>query len=160
MRLAQQLFHASIWGQHGVSNPNPKKKKNPFRAKLSTILSKADAAASIYIRMKAADHAGCVTCITGGKYLPWTEAHCAHYIERAKKATRWTEENLAAACPGCNVYRKEFHMREYTLYMIDTYGREKIAELKKEASSLLSPSQVRSLAEEALEYYTNAIKEL
>lgn len=83
--------------------------------------------------------------------------HCAHYIERAAKNTRWLEENLHPACPSCNVYRKEFHKREYTLYLIDMYGREKIDELKVEARKVLSGSQVRQLAEESIAYYTAAL---
>lgn len=32
------------------------------------------------------------------------------------------KENLHPVCPSCNVFRKEFHMREYTLYMEDFTG--------------------------------------
>src|SRR5512139_4239251 len=86
-----------------------KKKK----AKLSTLVDKADKLASQYIRQKYADHAGKVTCISCGTVLHWKDAHCAHFIERGKKATRWLEENLHPGDASCNVYRKEFHMREY-----------------------------------------------
>jgi len=81
-------------------------------------------------------------------------------MERANKATRWLEENLHPACPSCNVFRKEYHKREYTLYIIDMYGREKIDEFKSLASQVLSPSNVRFLAEEAIEYYSAQLKEI
>lgn len=139
--------------------PKPCKCK-PKRAKLSTLIDKADAITSQYIRQKFADFSGNVICITCGKVLRWQDMHCAHYIERGKKATRWLEENLKPACCGCNTFNKEFHMREYTLYMIDMYGREKIDELKELAKQLLSAGQVRQLAEEAIEYYTGALKAL
>ena len=131
-----------------------------MRAKLSTLQAKADTLASRYIRQKFADHTGSVTCVSCQKVLPWGEAHCAHFVERGKMATRWLEENLMVACPGCNVYRKEFHMREYTLAMIDLHGREFIDELREMASKVLSPSKVRQLAEEAIEYYGHALKEM
>ena len=135
--------------------PSPKTKKK--KAKLSTLVDKADKLASLYIRQKYADHAGNVTCISCDTVLPWKESHCAHYIERAKKPTRWMEENLKPACPSCNVYRKEFHMREYTLKLIDMHGRDFLADLKKLAGKTLSPSEVRTLAEEAIEYYGKAL---
>lgn len=123
------------------------------KQKLSSLIDKADRLTSLYIRQKYADHAGNVTCVTCGKSLHWKDSHCAHYIERAAKATRWLEENLHPACPSCNVYRKEFHKREYTLAMIDLHGRQFIDELKDMARKVLSPSEVRALAEEAIEYF-------
>jgi len=138
--------------------PIPKKK--PKKTKLPTLITKADTLTSQYIRRKYADHAGMVKCVSCETVLHWKDAHCAHYIERAKKATRWQEENLHPACPSCNVYRKEHHMREYTLYMIDRYGRDGIDDLKKSAARVLSGSQVRELAEEALAYYTAQLEAL
>lgn len=129
------------------------------KQKLPTLIDKADRLTSLYIRQKYADHAGNVTCVTCGKVLHWKDAHCAHYIERAAKATRWLEENLHPACPSCNVYRKEFHKREYTLAMIDLHGRQFIDELKEMARKVLSPSEVRTLAEEAIEYFGGRLKD-
>ncbi|UOF78815.1 ning recombination protein [Caudoviricetes sp.] len=130
----------------------PKGKKK--RAKLSTLIAKADKLASQYIRRKYADHAGNVVCVSCGTVIHWKEAHCAHYIERGKKSTRWLEENLHPADASCNVYRKEFHMRGYTLFMIDTYGREFVNELQEMAKKTISSVEVRKLAEEAIEYYS------
>ena len=129
------------------------KLKKPKKPSLPSLIRKADTVTSEYIRRKYADSNGFLTCVTCGQKLHWKEAHCAHYIERAAKATRWLEENLHPACPSCNVFRKEFHKREYTLYIIDMYGREKIDEFKRLASQVLSASQVRALAEEAIAYY-------
>jgi hypothetical protein len=133
----------------------PKSSKKPKKAKLSTLIKKADVLASTYIRQKYADHAGNVTCISCDTVLHWTAAHSAHYIERSKKTTRWLEENLHPACPSCNVYRKEFHMREYTFKMIDWYGRDFVNELREMAKKTPSLAEVRKLAEEAIKYYVN-----
>lgn len=129
------------------------KLKKPKKPSLPSLIRKADTVTSEYIRRKYADSNGFLTCVTCGQKLHWKDAHCAHYIERAAKATRWLEENLHPACPSCNVFRKEFHKREYTLAIIDMYGREKIDEFKRLASQVLSASQVRALAEEAIAYY-------
>lgn len=139
------------------------KKKTSGKKKLTplpTLIVKADKSMSTYIRLKYADHAGNVSCVSCGKVLPWQEAHCAHYIGRAAKATRWEENNLHPACPGCNVYRKEFHMREYTLYMLDHYGREFLEELKENGRKVLTGSQVRALAEETIAYCKDAAANL
>lgn len=131
----------------------------PKRPKLSTLIDKADKLTSTYIRQKYADHAGNVKCVSCPTVLPWKESHCAHFIERGKKLTRWMEENLHPACCSCNRFRKEHHMREYTLYMTDMYGRDFVDELRNDAQKVLSASQVRQLAEEAIAYYTEALKE-
>ena len=131
----------------------PKKIKTPKRASLPSLITKADTLTSIYIRNKHADEAGNVSCVSCSKVLPWKEAHCAHFIGRAKKATRWMEENLWPACPSCNVFRKEYHMREYTLFMEDFYGRGFVDELRELEKKVLSAGQVRQLAEEAIKNF-------
>ncbi len=137
-----------------------KVKAKPKRPSLPSLIAKADKITSEYIRRKWADASGNVVCISCAKVLHWKDAHCAHFIERAAKATRWMEENLRPACPSCNVYRKEFHSREYTLAMIDCYGREGVEELKSEARQVLSASQVRMLAEEAIVEFGLRLKDM
>lgn len=140
--------------------PIPKKKKRPKQTPLPTLIAKADKITSQYIRRKHADHAGMVKCVSCETVLRWQDAHCAHFIERGKKATRWMEEALWPACPSCNVYRKEHHMREYTLHMVDMYGRDAVDDIRRESAEVLSASKVRELAEDAIEYYSAALKEL
>ena len=138
----------------------PKRKPKIKTPKLSTIVTKADTVCSIYIRMKYADHAGCITCITCGAYLAWRDSQNAHYVERGHHWTRYLEENLHPACASCNFYRKEFHKRQYTLFMIDTYGRDKITELEELSRKPISASQKRTLALEAIERYSKAVHDL
>ena len=132
----------------------------PKKVKLSALVAKADRITSTYIRQKYADPAGYVSCITCSGIHHWQAVHCAHYVERGSFGTRYVEENLHPACVGCNAFRKEFHKRQYTLFMIDTYGREKINELILMSHKLLSPSEKRAIVEEAIEYYQNAFKDL
>ncbi len=138
----------------------PKRKPKIKTPKLSTLVTKADTVCSIYVRMKYADHAGCITCITCGAYLAWRDSQNAHYIERGHHWTRYLEENLHPACASCNFYRKEFHKRQYTLFMIDTYGRDKITELEELSRKPISASQKRTLALEAIERYSKAVHDL
>ena len=102
----------------------------PKRASLPSLIRKADEIASQFVRQKYADEDGFVKCVSCGAALHWKDAHCAHFIDRAKKITRWLEENLHPACCSCNSFRKEFHMREYTLFMNDFYGRPFVDELR------------------------------
>lgn len=127
---------------------------------LPNLKTKADTITSQYIRQKWADANGYVKCCTCDTVKHWKEMHCAHYIERGKTPTRWLEENLRPACPSCNVYRKEYHKREYTLVMIDAYGRDFVDELNRMSRRVLKPSEVRDLAEEAISYYSAQLKEL
>jgi hypothetical protein len=126
------------------------KGKKPKKVKLTALIPKADKLISQHIRKKYADKDGMVICISCDTILHWKDSHCAHYIGRSSKATRWMEENLRPACPSCNVYRKEFHMREYTLKMIDFYGRDFVDELRLMAKQILSASEIRLLAENAI----------
>ena len=137
-----------------------KKAKKPKKQSLPALIRKADDITSLYIRQKYADANGYVKCVSCDTVLHWKEMHCAHFIVRGKKATRWLEENLHPACCSCNSFRKEHHVREYTLFMTDFYGREFVDELREMEKRVLSASQVRQLAEEAIEYYSTAIKQI
>ena len=128
--------------------------------KLSTLQEKADKAMSVYIRMKYADPDGNIKCVSCGKVIPWKDSDMGHFIPKSRGASiRWVEENCHPECRACNRF-DHGHLIGYTEYMIDMYGRDKINELKQEARKTLSASQKRELAEEAFNYYTNAIKDL
>ena len=127
---------------------------------LPNLKTKADTITSQYIRQKWADSNGFVKCVTCPTVKHWKEMHCAHFIGRASNPTRWLEENLRPACPSCNVYRKEYHMREFTLVMLDAYGRDFVDELNRMARKVCKPSEVRQLAEDAITYYTEAVRGL
>lgn len=136
------------------------KKNKPRKTSLPALQAKADKAMSTYIRLKYSDHAGNVRCVSCGKVVPWKESDCGHFIPRSRGAAiRYVEENCHPECQGCNRFSHS-HLIGYTLFMVDTYGREKIEELEQEARKVLSQSQKRQLAEEALEYYKQAVFDL
>lgn len=138
----------------------PKKKPKPKLPSLTSLITKADNLTSRYIRQKYADEHGMVKCCSCETVLHWKGMHCAHWVGRSAKAVRWDERNLAPACPACNVYRKEAHSREYTLFQLDRYGREGIEEIKADSRKVLRGTEVRMLAEEAIEYYSTQLKGL
>ena len=129
------------------------------KVKLSTLQAKADSLMSEYIRRKYADEHGYVTCVSCGRSFRWQEVDCGHFVSRRHLATRYVEENAHPECKGCNRFSTD-HLIGYTTYIIDLYGREKIAELKKESRKVLSPSEKRKTVEEAYQYYLNALTEL
>ena len=128
-----------------------------MKLKYSTVQASADKVQSLYIRQKHAVN-GMVTCVSCGKVLPWQDADCGHYIPKSRGASiRYVEENCHPECKSCNRF-DDGHLAGYTLYMIDTYGREKIDELRAEARKTLSQTEKRRMAEEAKEYYTQQLK--
>ena len=92
--------------------------------------------------------------------MPWQESDAGHYIPKSRGASiRYVEENVHPECQSCNRF-DDGHLAGYTLHMIDTYGREKIDELRAEARKTLSQTEKRKMAEEAFIYYTQALKDL
>jgi hypothetical protein len=114
---------------------------------------------SLYIRQKYADN-GMVKCVSCGKFIYWKDSDCGHFVPKARgAAVRYVEENVHPECHYCNRF-DEGHLIEYTRFMIDFYGHEKIDELKSEARKTLSPTQKRELVENAIEYYGTRLKDM
>ena len=130
-----------------------------MKSKYSTVQAAADKAMSLYIRQKYAKD-DMVTCVSCGKTMHWKESDCGHFVPKSRGASiRYVEENCHPECPACNRF-DDGHLAGYTLYMIDTYGREKIDELRAEARKTLSQTEKRRMAEEAKIYYTEKLKQL
>ena len=138
--------------------PKPKKKKQK-KVKLSTLQTKADDAMSPYIRQKYADEFGYCECVSCKRKFHWKDMDCGHFISRRHFATRYVEENCHPECISCNRFSSD-HMIGYTEFFIDTYGRDKIYELREESRRLLSPTEKRTILEFAIEYFTEGLKAL
>lgn len=129
----------------------------PKRPKFSTLQTKADNAMSQYIRQKYAVDGYCI-CVSCGTSHRWQDMDCGHFIPKKRASIlRWVKENVAPECRDCNRF-DEGHLIGYYEWMLGMYGKEKIDELRAEARKTLSPSQSRANAEEAIEYYTEALK--
>lgn len=125
--------------------------------KASTAKKRAWKACSQYIRQKYAedDYASCVTC---GVTKHWKELDAGHFISKSRgNSIYFEEENIHPQCAGCNRFH-EGNKHQYTLYMIDMYGREKIEELEQ-----LARTRVSLRAKDFLEieqYYKDALAAL
>jgi len=74
--------------------------------KRSTVIKKLDAIFSLYIRNYYADSNGQVECITCERFYPIAKIQNGHFISRKNYATRWSEDNVAPQCYGCNVMQQ------------------------------------------------------
>lgn len=86
------------------------------------------------VRLKARDDLGYVRCVTCGVVKQWNDGmQGGHYIERAWLSTKLLEDNIHPQCASCNGGlggKPKGNLRAYTLYMIDTYGRDFVEELE------------------------------
>jgi len=96
-----------------------KKKKSAriLKNKAWSLLSKI-------IRLENADYNGYCACVTCGISKHWTEMQAGHFIARSKgNSVYFLEDNIHVQCPSCNVFLAG-NLTNYTLYMIDKYGRD------------------------------------
>lgn len=96
---------------------------------------------SEYIRRKFADpHTEMCKCVTCGKVDHWKNMDCGHFVPKNKGlSVYFVEENLAPQCTYCNRFQHG-NLIEYTRYIIDTYGIEKVDELRALAHTTLKLS--------------------
>lgn len=128
-----------------------KKSKAKIIEEAATIMQK-------YVRLKAADENGYVSCVTCGVTKQWDDGmQGGHFIPRACLATRLMEENIHPQCSYCNGHLRSNPIK-YTLYMEDMYGRDFVEHLE----SLRRTTTIYTKAEayEKLEEVKELIKQL
>lgn len=107
-------------------------KKTP-RAKALDALQKL-------VRVKAADDNGYCECVTCGSVDKWSSMDGGHYIPKGA-SSYWAlvEENVHPQCKGCNGYGMKYGTaaQQYTLYMIDMYGRDFVDEMEAKKRELV-----------------------
>jgi len=85
------------------------------------------------VRIKAADDNGYCTCVTCGNIDLWSSMDGGHYIAKGH-SSYWAlvEENIHPQCKSCNGFGMKYGTaaNQYTLYMIDMYGREFVEEME------------------------------
>lgn len=112
-----------------MSKPIPKPSKKKKTETVSGLKKKVWADFSKYIRYKYADHAGYCTCVTCGVTKPINEMQAGHFIQGRRPATLFNEFNVHPQCVGCNMF-KHGNLIPYYEFMLETYGQDKIDELK------------------------------
>lgn len=130
-----------------------KKKKSK-----ATIIEEAATLMQKYVRLKAADENGYVSCVTCGITKMWNDGmQGGHFIPRKHIATKLMEENIHPQCSYCNGHLRG-NMIKYTLYMEDMYGREFVEHL--ESLRQTTTHYTKTEAYELLEDVKQKLKEL
>lgn len=122
-----------------------------------TLIKKADAVFSEYIRRRYADHKGYTNCVTCGKKDHWKNLQCGHFQSRKHYSTRWNETNCQVQCVSCNVYHygEQFKFGKY----IDTnYGTGTADKLHLESRKITKYSDVELL--ELINFYQKKLAEI
>lgn len=108
---------------------------------------------SEYIRLRAMVRVhGCERCLQGKTDIG--QLHCAHFIPRTKKATRWDDDNAAGLCPGCHRFIDNDAQAKVEFFT-KLLGQEKLDLLNARVRNRERPD--KSLLEI---YYTERIKRL
>ena len=83
------------------------------------------------VRIKAADSNGYAQCWSCGCTKHWKELQGGHFLPRGNSTTKLMEENVHPQCMGCNAFGMKYGdaEKQYTLRMIDHYGRDFVDEL-------------------------------
>jgi len=111
-------------------------------------------------RMEEADDNGYVKCVTCGCVRHYKDKmQGGHFRPRGKAATKLRKENVHPQCDSCNGFGMKFHGKEaeYTLYMIDRYGKELVDELIEESNN--PKKWYRPELEDLIDQFKEEIKE-
>ena len=106
-----------------------------MKSKRARLISNIDKYFSRYIRIKYSKNEIC-TCISCWVEKHYKEMHNCHWISRACYLYRWDEDNCRPWCPWCNTYRKEFHMREFTIKQIERMWKKKVDYMRVQAKKI------------------------
>jgi hypothetical protein len=133
------------------------KKKRTKTLSWSKLVKELDRVFSIYIRQRAANFSGYITCVCCGKQTLWQEAQNMHYNSRSRFNTRWDVRNTYPGDYSCNI-AKNGNYPAFTKYLLNTYGSEWLTQLIKDGEKLrkFTPQELREL----IEKYKNLIKSL
>ena len=130
---------------HSKLGGNLKRKlgKTPSFSKLKKEL---DRVFSLYIRRRAADFKGYITCVCCGKKILWQEAQNMHYNSRSKLNTRWDVRNCHPGGYECNVARNG-NYPAYTKYLLNNYGHEWLTRLIEDGEKLrkFTPQEMQEM---------------
>lgn len=112
------------------------------------------------VRVKAADENGYCTCVTCGKMDKWQSMDGGHFYSKGS-CSYWAldERNIHPQCKGCNGFGMKYGTaaQQYTLYMIDMYGRDFVEEM--EAKKRDSIKYYKKDYDEMIKEWNEQIKE-
>lgn len=129
--------------------------KNLDRRRLTLELDKF---CSLYVRLKASNKYGVLSCYTCGKRIPWKTAHCCHFISRRFGGTRFDLDNLRAGCEYCNV-ALHGNLEVYKSNLIKEIGEERVNKLNIKKSQKISTPDLEKLLADIKQKYENLVAE-
>lgn len=127
---------------------------------MATLRTKAITTLQKLVRIKAANDNGLCQCVSCGTWHHWKDMDGGHWIPKgASSALALVEENIHPQCKGCNGFGMKYGSaaQNYTLWMVDYYGREFVDELearKKEVRKIY-----KSDYQEMIKDWSEQIKE-
>ena len=133
------------------------KTTKPKAKKRSWYVNKLDKLYSEYIRLSKSDDNGIATCVTCGNKAHWKEMQNGHFISRGKYPTRWDVYNCHIQDYRCNVALNGNYI-EYTMFMIDNYGRDFVEELKHK--SINGEKKTTSHIQQLIDHYEKVVRQL
>jgi Bacteriophage Lambda NinG protein len=114
---------------------------------------------SLFIRLRDADANGNIRCCTMGNIYPWNKSQAGHYhSQRGNPALIFCEENVHAQSPIANKLQKNNITWEYTEFMIQRYGLDKLRQMAKLRGKEFKFT--RQWLEEKIEYYDLQVRSL
>ncbi len=122
--------------------------------KLAVLIHKLDKRVSEVVRRSAADDRGYVLCISCPCKVHWSEADCAHFIDRGHMNTRFNLLNLAPSCRFCNRLDEDHHKTKWA----EKLGPDMVAYLEAEGRSLRK--LMRYELEKGIELMSQKLNEL
>jgi 5-methylcytosine-specific restriction endonuclease McrA len=93
-------------------------------------------------------------CAKCGGYRGWQRLQCSHFVGRARKSTRWDEENVVALCFYCHQ-----HFTAYPYEHVKWFTK-RIGEDRLDALIARSRIPTKIDKEELLTHYKNKLQEL
>ena len=117
-------------------------------------------------RMKSADDNGYCSCVSCGKNVHWKECDGGHYIPKGSSSYWSLEEcNVWPQCKGCNGFGMRYGSAEseYTLWMIDYFGRDFVDEMHRDKRKVkkMYAADYRDLLDdfnEQIKFHTERVK--
>lgn len=132
-----------------------KRKSGLTKTALKSLKKKAESKLHEYIRKRAQDFSGNVTCYTCRRTVPYEQVNAGH---------RWhgkldlEEDNLKPCCIRCNNWLHG-NLGMYERHLIEDYGIEWAKDLERRAAQDVKKYTVEEL-QAVIEKYTNLLKSL
>lgn len=133
------------------------KRKSSKKSPLQKLDAKLWKIFSVYVRLRDTRPNGYGRCCSCPKIIFWKGNDAGHFINRGKKSTKFHEKNSHLQCVQCNRF-EEGNAVGYTLFMIETYGKQFVELLYAESRKMKKID--RFDYEVMIKHYTEEVRKL